>query len=122
MPQDAVTPSHNADIFSRGSLKLTYDLLRKQHPSLALQVRNISQGTTISPEALIDTNKNADHFRVDLDPLQVRAIVEGLMSYSQINLAGSQEAGIAIMAKALLQDWVALAQKMMEPFSSEPAN
>jgi len=122
MPQDAVTPSHDADIFSRGSLKLTYDLLRKQNPTLALQVRNISQGVTINPEALTDTNKNADHFRVDLEPLQVRAIVEGLMSYSQINLAGSQEAGIAIMAKALLQDWIALAQKMMEALSTEPTS
>jgi len=119
MPQPVSTQIDDADVFSRGSLKLTYDLLRKQNPALALQVRNISQGVTVAAEALADANKNADHFRVTLEPLQVRAIVEGLMKYSQINLAGSQEAGLAIMAKALLQDWLALAQKMMAELSPE---
>jgi len=119
MPHPVSTQIDDADVFSRGSLKLTYDLLRKQNPALALQVRNISQGVTINSEALASANKNAEHFRVHLEPLQVRAVVEGLMSYSQVNLAGSQEDGLAIMAKALLQDWVALAQKMMAELSSE---
>lgn len=116
MPQQAPAQIDDADVFSRGSLKLTYDLLRKQNPSLALEVRNISQGVTID-NCDTDHTKNTDHFRVFLEPLQVRAIVEGLMSYSQINLAQSQEAGLAIMAKALLQDWLALAQKMMADLS-----
>lgn len=33
-------------VFSRGSLKLTYDLLRPINPSLALVIRNI---TSLSP-------------------------------------------------------------------------
>jgi len=127
MTPPASTQLDDADVFSRGSLKLTYDLLRKQSPTLALQVRNISHGVTINFDVLsntntntnTNTNKNTDHFRVNLEPLQVRAIVEGLMSYSQINLAGSQEAGLAIMAKALLQDWLALAEKMMTELSPE---
>ena len=34
----------DAEVFSRGSLKLTYDLLRKKNPSLALAVRNMING------------------------------------------------------------------------------
>jgi len=38
------TDNNNPYIFSRGSLKLTFDLIRKKNPQLALTIRNISNG------------------------------------------------------------------------------
>ena len=38
--------STDPDIFSRGGLKLTYELTRKENPQLALDVRNIIGGET----------------------------------------------------------------------------
>jgi hypothetical protein len=98
------------DVFSRGSLKLTYDALRSINPMLALQVRNISQGEPL-PKAEHETNnKHADYFIVDLDSFQVREVVEGLMTCAD----DEENRGLAIMAKSLQQDWINLAHKMIE--------
>lgn len=101
------------DIFSRGSLQLTFDLVRKADPSLALNVRNIVSGEALPRlESALDT-KNADHFKVALDSFQVRAIVEALMAQGREAVSAGTNPGIAIMAKALLEDWMKLAQKMI---------
>ncbi len=108
----------DADVFSRGSLKLSYDLLRKPNPALALQVRNIINGEAL-PKAEDSDNKNSDHFRVTLDSFQVRAVVEGLMEYNQNEILAKKQPGLAVMAKALMEDWIILAHKMV---SELPAN
>lgn len=109
----------DADIFSRGSLKLSYDLLRPSNPALALQVRNIINGEPLPKEEGEDHNKNSDHFRVTIDSFQVRAVVEGLMTYNQDELLAKKQPGLAVMAKALMEDWIVLAHKMV---SELPAN
>ncbi len=109
----------DADIFSRGSLKLSYDLLRPSNPALALQVRNIINGEPLPKEEGEDHNKNSDHFRVTIDSFQVRAVVEGLMAYNQDELLAKKQPGLAVMAKALMEDWIVLAHKMV---SELPAN
>ncbi|MEY8203757.1 MAG: hypothetical protein RPR40_01675 [Bermanella sp.] len=103
----------DADVFSRGSLKLSYDLLRQANPSLALQVRNIISGEPLPKEGVDNTNKNSDHFRVTLDSFQVRAVVEGLMAYNQNEVLAKKQPGLAVMAKALMEDWIVLARKMV---------
>ncbi len=47
----------DADVFSRGSLKLSYDLLRASNPALALQVRNIVSGEPLPKEGADSDNK-----------------------------------------------------------------
>ena len=98
-------------VFSRGSLKLTYDLLRPINPSLALAIRNI---TSLSPlpklEGDVD-NSITDCFLVDIDSFQVRAVVEGLIKRSQVNTI--EDAGTKVVAQALIEDWLALANEMI---------
>lgn len=113
MPEEILPyNSNDADIFSRGGLKLTYDIIRKENAQLALNVRNIIGGEPLPGDPNHQDNKNADHFRVDLNSLQVRAIVETLVH--QLQGETGDNPGIAIMAKSLLEDWTVLARKMIE--------
>ncbi len=109
----------DVDIFSRGSLKLTYDLLRKKDPSLALQVRNMIVAPALPALAGQADNENADHFRVDLDSFQVRAVVENLMKYQQLDIKNAKLTGLEIMAQSLLDDWLHLARKMIQDLANE---
>lgn len=95
------------DIFSRGSLNLTYELLRKKDAELALTVRNISHETPVPRITGVGDNKNSDYFRVALDSHQVRAVVENLMMEDQ------SDPGRAVLAKVLVEDWMKLARKMI---------
>ncbi len=115
------TAKREPEIFSRGSLKLTFDLVRKKHPQLAMDIRNITCGAPEpkDPEQL--DNKNTDCFRVTLDSFQVRGVVETLMEHcQQVNTNTPQsELGIAIVARALTDDWMALASKMIAELQAE---
>lgn len=98
-------------IFSRGSLKLTYDLLRKSSPALALTIRNITSSEPLPKlEGDID-NPLTDCFLLDLDSFQVRAVVEGLVRCGHHD-ASTQ--GLAVVAQALVEDWMALAHAMIQ--------
>ena len=109
----------DADVFSRGSLKLSYDCLRQSNPALALQVRNIINGEPLPKDGTDKENKNSDHFRVTLDSFQVRAVGEGLMVYNQNELLAKQQPGLAVMAKALMEDWIVLAKKMISELPAD---
>lgn len=106
----------DADVFSRGSLKLTFDSIRKVNPALALQVRNITSGTPLPKQAAQNDSEHADYFRVSLDSFQVRAVVEALMEIQQTE---KDNPGMELMSKALTDDWVALARKMFEEMPKE---
>ena len=100
-----------ADVFSRGSLKLTYDVLRSIHPGLALQVRNITQGDPLPKEDESEPNPHTDYFHVTLDSFQVREVVENLVAYTQRDDA---QKGLTVMASALIDEWMELASKMIQ--------
>ena len=100
-------------VFGRGSLKLTFDLLRKKNPQLALLVRNITSGTPLPKSRLQSDNKDSDCFKVDLDSLQVRSIVENLMKYSQGQNSSAGKLGMEVVAKTLLEEWIALSMQMI---------
>ena len=99
------------DIFSRGSLKLTFDIVRKKNPQLALTIQNITRGEPIlMPET--DPDNNTDYFKVALDSFQVRDIVELLMKYNQPGNT-KVDAGMTVVAKALFEEWMSLANTMV---------
>ena len=108
--------SQKADpaVFGRGSLKLTFDLLRKRNPKLALDVRNICNGTPLEKLASEADNKDSDNFKVDLNSFQVREIVEILLKYSQNQNSNVTNIGMGVVSKTLTQDWMALARKMFD--------
>ena len=99
--------------FSRGSLKLTYDLLRYKNPQLALEVRNIVGGKPLPRSGSQPDNKHSDLFRVGLNSFQVRAIVEGLLEHTDSDDDAEGDIGRAVMAKSLVSDWMVLARKMI---------
>jgi hypothetical protein len=110
------TPPKDTDpeVFSRGGLKLTYELIRQDNAQLALNVRNIIGGRPTTDDSSPGGIDNADQFRVELDSIQVQAIVEALAQQLQGGEAGDSP-GIATMARSLLEDWMVLARKMPPP-------
>lgn len=117
MPERKAQPQQDPYVFSRGSLTLTYDQLRKSKPALALIVRNISNGQPLEKASGQADNKHSDHFRITLDSFQVREVVETLVANAQVQ--PDEKTGIGIMLKALLEDWLALARKMLEELPPE---
>ncbi len=101
------------DVFSRGSLSLTYELLRSRDAELALVVRNICHSEPLPKGPNVPQNKNSDYFKVTLDSLQVRAIVENLHVEEQ------NDPGRMVMAQALMEDWMNLARKMISDLLDE---
>ena len=111
MQTDKPTPiTRGPNIFSRGSLTHTFELIRKKDPQLALNVRNITGGTPLPKSEEQPDNKHTDFFEVELDSFQVRAIVEALMEYEQ---GENSDSGAAVVARTLMEDWMRLAQKMI---------
>lgn len=104
----------NAAVFSRGSLKLTYDLLRHSNPQLALDVRNITGGELQPKLPQTNDSKHSDCFKVDLNATQVRAVIEALVECNQGAMLEGLDVGRSILAKALIDDWLALAQYMVD--------
>lgn len=92
---------------------MTFELLRKSNPRLALTVRNIAGGEPLPrpDDELVD--KNNDHFRVDMDASDVRAVVEELMTFTHPDAVDVRNPGINIMARTLMQDWLLLAHQMV---------
>jgi hypothetical protein len=102
-------------IFSRGSLKLTYDLLRKGNPALALSIRNITSTVPLSKLDGDVDNPLTDCFLIDLDSFEIRTVVEGLIERSHVKTI--DDAGMKVVAQALIEDWMALARAMIAELS-----
>jgi len=45
--------------------------------------------------------------------------VEGLMTYNQNEILAKQQPGLAVMAKALMEDWIVLAKKMISELPAD---
>jgi len=97
------------EVFSRASLLMTFDLLRKKKPQLALDVRNIAGGDPVYHGD--DGDRNSECFRVELTAQQLREIVQGLMEFTYPEAVDLKNPEINIMARALMQDWLLLAHR-----------
>lgn len=95
------------DIFSKESLQLTFELLRKSNPQLALTVRNIAGGEPLLREDADDL------FRVDLNSSDVRKVVEELMCFTNPDAVDVNNPSINILARSLMQDWLLLAHQLI---------
>jgi hypothetical protein len=107
------------DIFSKGCLQLTFELLRHRSPELALTVRNISLGEPTPTEFDDEVDGPSHYFRVGLDTAQVSAIIADLMSFTQPEAVDIQNPSVNIMARSLMQDWLLLAQQVAPGMSVE---
>ncbi len=98
------------DIFSKGCLQLTFELLRHKSPELALTVRNIVLGEPTPTEFDDEVDGPSHYFTVRLSPKQINTIIEELMSFTHPDAVDIQNPSINIMARSLMQDWLLLAQ------------
>ncbi|TQV67778.1 hypothetical protein FKG94_24940 [Exilibacterium tricleocarpae] len=105
---DKETNRKKPEIFSRGALELTFRLMRKRHPGLALAVQNVLAG-----KPLPGSNDAAtDHFHVSLEARTVGKIVAALTEMGQHSLEhnGSSAQGRRVVIKTLIHEWIALAE------------
>lgn len=113
MTDEKDTPLREPDIFSRGSIQLTFDLIRKEQPSLAMSLQNILNSEPLPKLPGQPDNKHSDHFKVSLEPRQVRSIVECITKVVEAPLT-DKNAGMLVVGKTLLNDWWDLAHMMLE--------
>ena len=97
---------NDVDQFSRGGINFTYQLIRPLSAPLALKVRNIAGGQP----SIKGDSPTADYFLITLDSFEVRAVVESL---AKLGTLDSLDPGKAVMAQALIEDWLQLARKMI---------
>lgn len=100
------------DIFSRGALELTFTLLREHAPGLALQVRNLLSGDTVCDPGL---SEHQDYFSIILDGPSIQEVITAITEISQIEVdQPNPDPGKLVILKTLLQDWLALADFLLQ--------
>ncbi|MCL6415382.1 hypothetical protein MIB92_06945 [Aestuariirhabdus sp. Z084] len=102
-------------VFSESALRLTFSVLRKPRPRLALSIQNILNGISICQPEGKEGESLSQHFHVALSPAEVDTILGCL---AQAGGWGSGSCpGQQVMLKALLDDWRRLAN-CIEPGKS----
>lgn len=97
---------------SRGSLQLTFDLLRKAEPELALKVRNEMTRTSASERERGSENIHTQTFYVTLELETIQDIIQALIDKTEAP-SHPGNIGAQVMAKALLKEWLHLAQSFL---------
>ncbi|RRJ83402.1 hypothetical protein [Aestuariirhabdus litorea] len=94
-------------IFSESALRLTFKVLRKPRPRLALRIQNILNGVSVPRPTGEGCESLSEHFRVQLSAEELELVVSCLAK------AGGWGSGTCpgqqVMLKALLEDWRRLA-------------
>lgn len=107
---DSHTNESDRDLFNRGTLELTFKILRKRRPSLALHIQN----------ALISVYPRNDYhtaFTADELPLHaeiIQQIAQALVTLSEELLTastGNQSRNDLVIVRSLLLDWLMLSQE-----------
>ena len=114
------SPAPNNNAFSRASLDISYNLLRKKEPQLALTIRNILFQQPLEKSQQQIDNKTTDQFLVSLDSFQVRKIVETLMEVLNESSKTHSEDNTSIFRPILIQsiinEWTVLAKAMFDEY------
>ncbi|GAB3100544.1 hypothetical protein G8770_04490 [Aestuariicella hydrocarbonica] len=103
------------DLFSRGALELTFRVLRRHKPQLAMDVQNILQGNkveaqTLKPLSRVNPKSTADHFYVSLPPQTIGQVVKALTHLGEEMLAQPDRGnGKLLIIRTLMKDWMDLA-------------
>ncbi|MEH6631406.1 MAG: hypothetical protein V7776_11285 [Halopseudomonas aestusnigri] len=124
--------TRDPNVFSRGSLNFTYELLRENDAELAQIIHDILQSDPLprnnesqitkpketkaqnaKTDDVIDNDDDAsDHFKVILNPMQIHAILEALFLHDE-QYQDTQNICQEIMGQALIEDWTKLAYQML---------
>ena len=98
------------DVFERRTLEQTFNILRKQYPSLALAVQNILASGCLTQELSPSDLSEQEHFFMGLDAHTVGKIVAGLTQIGNHSLDNMSDDEQLIIIKLLIQQWMALAE------------
>jgi len=114
------TPASKENIFTRASLDISYQLLRKKEPQLALTIRNLLFKQPIEKTDDQADNKNSDSFVVELDTYSVRNIVEALMGVlkesSETHTNDNTSLFRPILIQSIINEWTVLAKFMFDEY------
>ena len=114
------------DTVSRHTLELTFRLLRREWPALALAIQNI----LVSKQQLIrrqqhkstlHNNCDQDFFQINLDAQTIGKIVSALTELGETTLTKAPHDKEKLMfLKTLIDDWIALAEWLMLHIQIDP--
>lgn len=95
------------DFFNRGTLELTFKVLRRKYPALALRVQNII--ATTYPRGDYHTGVSVDE--LPLDAAAAAQIVQALSALCDgMATSGQAQRGDLTMIRSLLLDWLMFAR------------
>ncbi len=107
------------DLFSRGTLEMTYKLLRTPNPSLALCVRNLLMNQR---KQINNTHKNKPRINIALEPTTIGKIVSALTILGQNALDNREvENGKLLVLRSLIEDWAGLAEWLVNRSVNYPS-
>jgi len=117
------TSTKPSDQFNRSVLDMSFTLLRKKDPKLALLIRNILFNAALTKSGDTPDNKSADLFQVNLNSHQIRAIVENLNDVldESLKLDSTKNTSIfrPVLIESLLNEWLSLATFMYSNLKKE---
>jgi hypothetical protein len=109
--KSADSSANYRDLFNRSTLELTYKMLRKKRPSLALLIQNVL--VTAYPRDDYHTGLTAAELPLDADV--ARQIVHALSSLSDdMVAAGQTNRAELVLIRSLLLDWLMFAREQHE--------
>jgi hypothetical protein len=105
----AEAPEYYRDFFNRGTLELTFKVLRHPFPALALRVQNI----TVMTYPRGDYHTGISMMELPLDAASAAKIVHALSALSDqlaTSSASQPQRGDLTMIRSLLLDWLMFAR------------
>lgn len=105
---DRDTPNDDRDLFNRATLELTFKMLRKRQPSLALHIQN----------ALVSVYPHNDYHtaftaaELPLSVITINRIAQALAELSdELLISPAQQRHDLVVVRSLLLDWLMLAHE-----------
>jgi hypothetical protein len=103
----ADAPEYYRDFFNRGTLELTFKVLRNKFPTLALRVQNV----IVSAYPRGDYHTGITAAELPLNAESAAKIVQALSALSdQLVVSGHSQRADVVMIRSLLLDWLMFAR------------
>lgn len=100
-------PDDDRDLFNRATLELTFKMLRKRQPSLALHIQN----ALVSVYPRNDYHTAFTAAELPLSASTITRIAQALFVLSEELLASNNQRSELVIVRSLLLDWLMLAHE-----------
>ena len=100
------------DLFNRGTLELTFKMLRQRRPTLALHIQN----ALVSVYPRNDYHTAFTAAELPLSAATITQIAQALLTLSdELLAAGNQQRNELVIVRSLMLDWLMLAREFSQP-------